>query len=387
MKPAKRIEKLPPYLFAEIDKKVAEAEKNGVDVIRLGIGDPDMSTPEFIIDRMISEVKRPENHKYPSYVGLDEYREAVSKYYDKRFGVDIDKDKEVVSLIGSKEGIAHISQCFVDPGDINLVPDPGYPVYGIGTMFAGGESYKMPLKKENDFLPDLSKIPEDVAKKAKIMFLNYPNNPTAAIATEEFFKDVVEFCKKYNILVCHDSAYTEIGFDGYKAPSFLETEGAKDIGIEFGSLSKAFNMTGWRIGYAVGNEFALEALGRFKTNVDSGVFQAVQLAAVEGLLNGEDSVNELNKIYEKRRDKIVETLKKVGINVEAPKASFYVWAPVPEGYTASEFTTRVLEETGVVVTPGVGFGEYGEGFFRISLTVDENRLEEAMERIGSQLSL
>ncbi len=388
METAKRIEKLPPYLFAEIDKKVAEVKSKGVDVISLGIGDPDMPTPDYIIDRMISEVKKPENHKYPEYLGMDEFRKAVAEYYKDRFEVNLNEDSEVVALIGSKEGIAHINQCFVDPGDVNLVPDPGYPVYSIGTMFAGGESYKMPLKAENNFLPDLKEIPEDVAKKAKIMFLNYPNNPTAAVATEEFFQEVVEFCKKYDILVCHDSAYAEICFDGYKPPSFLKVDGAKDIGIEFGSLSKSFNMTGWRIGYAVGNEFALEALGRFKTNVDSGAFHAVQLASEEALLNNrQEIIDEFNSIYQKRRDKVVDTLKQVGIDVVPPKGSFLVWAPVPEGYTSSEFTTRVLEETGVIVTPGSAFGEYGEGFFRISLTLDDDKLETALERLGSQLKL
>ncbi len=382
-----RLRRLPGYLFAEIDKKVAEKKNRGVDVIKLGVGDPDLPTPTHIIDRMKHEVEKPENHQYPSYLGLEEFREAVVSYYKDRFNLTLDYENEVVSLIGSKEGIAHISQCFVEPGDINLVPDPGYPVYGIGTLFAGGESYPLPLKAENDFLIDLAAVPEHIAREAKILFFNYPNNPTSAVADTDFFQEVVEFCRKYDIVACHDAAYTEIAFDGYQPPSFLQAEGAKEVGIEFGSLSKTFNMTGWRIGYAVGNPDILAALGKFKTNIDSGAFQAVQLAAVEALTGSRQCIEDLNSTYERRRDIVINGLQETGIEVKIPKGTFYVWAPVPNGFSSSEFAAKVLDDTGVVVTPGNGFGEQGEGYFRIALTVDESRMEEAMERLTSKLKL
>lgn len=383
MKKADRIGKLPPYLFAEIDKKIREALERGVDVIKLGIGDPDRPTPGYIVGRMLQEVALPRNHCYPPDEGLPEFREAVARYYRERFGVQLDPVKEVVPLIGSKEGIAHISACFVNPGDFNLVPDPGYPVYGIGTLFAGGEVYRMPLLEKNAYLPDLGDIPEETACRSKLMFLNYPNNPTGASATREFFQEAVEFAQKFDIAVCHDGAYLDIAFGGYRPPSFLETPGARDYAIEFGSLSKPFNMTGWRVGYAVGSAHILEGLYRYKTNIDSGNFKAVQYAGVEALDNpaSREHVRSMQALYQGRRDIVVKALREAGWDITAPQSSFYVWAPVPEGYTSQGFVSFLLEETGVVVTPGRGFGEYGEGYFRIALTVEAERLQEAMERI------
>ncbi len=383
MKKAGRIEKLPPYLFAEIDKKIREALDKGVDVIKLGIGDPDRPTPGYIVERMQEEVTLPRNHSYPPDEGLMEFREAVSRYYKRRFGVELDPQKEVLPLIGSKEGIAHISACFIDPGDVNLVPDPGYPVYGIGTLFAGGETYRMPLLEGNGYLPDFSIIPEETARRARLMFLNYPNNPTGAVAGIDFFEKAVEFAKKHDVVVCHDSAYLEISFNGYRPVSFLEAPGARECGIEFGSLSKPFNMTGWRVGYAVGSAEVLEALYRYKTNIDSGNFKAVQFAGVEALDNpkAQEHIESMQLVYQERRDVVVQALKEAGWTVTAPKASFYVWAPVPQGYTSKDFVSYLLEKTGVVVTPGSGFGEYGEGYFRIALTVEVDRLKEAMDRI------
>ncbi len=380
---AERIRLLPRYLFAEIDKKVKEAQQKGIDVIKLGIGDPDSPTPAYIIQRMQEEVAKPDNHSYPPDEGVQAFKEAVAGYYRRRHGVELDSQSEIVPLIGSKEGIAHISFCFTDPGDVNLVPDPGYPVYGIGTLFAGGTPQTMPLRAENGFLPDLESIPAEVARQAKLLFLNYPNNPTGAVATREFFDKVVAFAREYNLLVCHDAAYSEIAFDDYLPASFLEAEGGKDVGLEFGSLSKTFNMTGWRIGYAVGNASAVEALYRFKTNIDSGLFKATQYAGLEALTNPqmEPFLKELRKKYQKRRDIVIKALQEVGWPLQAPQATFYIWAPVPPGFTSEEFVSYLLEKTGVVVTPGRGFGQHGEGYFRIALTVGEERLQEAMGRL------
>ena len=384
---AERIRLLPRYLFAEIDKKVKAAQEKGIDVIKLGIGDPDSPTPDYIVKRMQEEVAKPRNHTYPPDEGLKEFREAVADYYLRRHGVELDPQKEIVPLIGSKEGIAYISFCFTDPGDVNLVPYPGYPVYGIGTIFAGGVPQFMPLLKERRFLPDLRSVPAGTPRRAKLLFLNYPNNPTGAVATREFFAEVVDFAREYNLLVCHDAAYNEIAFDDYRPVSFLEVPGGKDVAIEFGSLSKTFNMTGWRIGYAVGNSTAVEALYRFKTNVDSGLFQAIQYAGVEAFTNPQMGpfLEKLRELYRRRRDIVVRALQEAGWDLEAPKATFYVWAPVPPGYSSQEFVTYLLEETGVVVTPGRGFGKFGEGYFRIALTVNEERLQEAMERIKNAI--
>lgn len=381
MKVANRISTLPPYLFAEIDRKIAAARANGVDVISLGIGDPDRPTPDSVVEEACRQVRVPANHRYPSYEGLAAYREAVADWYGRRFGVKLDPRSEVVALIGSKEGIAHISLCYVDPGDVNLVPDPGYPVYEIGTSFAGGTSYKMPLLPERGFLPDLGAIPSDVARRAKLMFLNYPNNPTGAVAPPEFFADVVAFARDYDLLVCHDAAYSEIAFDGYVAPSFLETPGAREVGVEFHSLSKTFNMTGWRVGWMVGNADAVEALGRVKTNIDSGVFQAIQYAGVKALLSEQEHPRAMRELYQERRDVVIAGLRHLGWPITPPRASIYVWAPCPKGMSSTAFATRLLEEAGVVVTPGVGYGKHGEGYFRISLCVEVDRLQEAFMRL------
>jgi len=382
---AKRIKQLPPYLFARIEKTIEKAKSEGVDVISLGIGDPDRPTPGHIIDKLCEQAHNPENHRYPSSVGMLKYREAVAQYYKERFGVGLDPKSEVVTLIGSKEGIAHISLCYLDPGDVALIPDPGYPVYGIGALLAGAESYTMPLKAENGFLPDLDAIPVNIAQRAKLMFVNYPNNPTGAIANDDFYKKLIEFARKYDIIVCHDAAYQEIAFDGYRPPSFLEYPGAKDVGIEFGSLSKSFNMTGWRIAWAVGNPSVVEALGRIKSNVDSGAFQAVQYAGIAALSGPQDCPAEMSEIYKERAKIVIDGLNSMGWNLEMPKATIYVWVPVPKGYTSISFAEMVFEKTGVVITPGNGYGEYGEGFFRIALTVEKERMEEAIERFKKSI--
>ena len=378
---AKRILDLPPYLFAELDRAKAALKAEGKQVISLGIGDPDMPTPAPIIEALKREAGEPANHQYPSYEGLLSFREAVAEWYERRFGVALDPICEVVSLIGSKEGIAHLPLAFVDPGDVGLYTDPGYPVYNVAISFAGGTPVSVPLKEESGFLPDLDAIPDETARKAKILYLNYPNNPTAATADTSFFERVVAFARKHEILVCHDAAYTEISFEGYQAPSFLQVKGAKDVGIEFHSLSKTFNMTGWRIGFCVGNEAAVAGLGKVKTNIDSGVFQAVQHAGVEALLRNGEIPRQLSEIYQRRRDRVVEGLRSSGIDPFVPKATFYVWCPVPGGMASREFAKRLLMEAGVVVTPGVGFGRNGEGYFRISLTQPEEILDEALVRI------
>jgi LL-diaminopimelate aminotransferase len=381
MQPASRITSLPPYLFAEIDRKIAAARRQGVDVISLGIGDPDRPTPVAVVEEACRQAHNRANHRYPSYEGLPEFRRAVAGWYERRFGVKLDPEAEVVTLIGSKEGIAHISLCYVDPGDVNLVPDPGYPVYEIGTSFAGGTSYKMPLLAERGFLPDLTAIPSEVARRAKLMFLNYPNNPTGAVAPPEFFTEVVAFAREYDLLVCHDAAYSEIGFEGYRAPSFLQTPGSREVGVEFHSVSKTYNMTGWRLGWMVGNSAAVEALGRVKTNIDSGVFQAIQYAGVTALASGEGHPTEMREVYQERRDAVLAGLRDLGWQLAAPQASIYVWAPVPPGQTSTGFATQLLEQAGVVVTPGVGYGEYGEGYFRTSLCVEVERIREAFRRM------
>lgn len=380
---ADRLKALPPYLFAELDRMKAEVAAKGIDIISLGVGDPDLPTLPNIIDRLKKAVDNPAHHQYPSYEGMLSFREEVARWYGDRFRVKLDPVSEVVSLIGSKEGIAHAPLAFVNPGDVVLCPDPGYPVYSIGTMFAGGESYIMPLLEENLFLPDLSAIPADILDRARIMFLNYPNNPTSAVANREFFEEVVAFASKNNILVCHDAAYTEVYYDGELPMSFLEIPGAKEVGIEFHSLSKTYNMTGWRIGWVCGNEEAVGAIGRIKTNIDSGIFQAVQEAGIEALQGDQQPVDDLRGIYQSRRDLACDFLSKKGFSFTAPRATFYLWARTPEGLSSAQFAGRVLTETGVVLTPGNGFGIHGEGYFRISLTVNEERLQEALGRIGT----
>lgn len=378
---AERLKKLPPYLFKEIDRKKTEVRARGVDIIDLGIGDPDLPTPPHIIEALKKAAEDPGNHRYPSYSGMGDFKEAVAKWYQERFGVELDPDTEVVSLIGSKEGIAHFPLAFVNPGDVALVPAPAYPVYHIATMFAGGESYFMPLMSENRFLPDLNAIPDKITSRARIMFINYPNNPTSAVADLEFFRKVVEFARDNNILVCHDAAYTEMAFDGYRPPSFLAADGAKEVGIEFHSLSKTYNMTGWRIGFAVGNREAIDGLGAIKSNIDSGVFQAVQMAGIEAIRGDQSCVRDMVQVYSRRRDLMVKGLQDVGFEVESPRATFYLWIKVPEGYTSAELTERLLEDAGLVVTPGNGFGEPGEGYFRIALTQKRERLAEAVQRL------
>lgn len=377
---AKRIKELPPYLFAEIDAKKQEMKAKGVDIIDLGIGDPDIPTPPNIIDALKKAAEDPSNHRYPSYEGMLSFREAAANWYKERFGVKVDPKTEVVTLIGSKEGIAHTPLAFVNPGDVVLVPDPGYPVYSVAASFAGAVSYQMPLLKENDFLPDLDAIPEEIRKKAKLMFINYPNNPTSAVTEKDFFEEVVDFASRHNILVCHDAAYTEVAFDGFSPPSFLEVDGAGDVGMEFHSLSKTFNMTGWRLGFAAGNRRAISGLGKVKTNIDSGVFQAVQCAGIEGLKNYSLGMDDRRKIYEERRNIFCSGLDEVGIKYITPRATFYVWFEVPEGLSSKDFTSKLLTEAGIVVTPGNGFGKYGEGYIRVSITIGTERLAEAVER-------
>jgi len=381
MKIAQRIETIPPYLFAEIDKKREEALKRGVDIINLGIGDPDQPTPHNIIQKLRESVNDPKTHNYPPYEGTAEFRQAISLWYKNRFGVELDPDKEVMSLIGSKEGIAHIFLAFIDPGDFSLIPDPGYPVYKTATLFANGFPYTMPLLEENDYLPDLEEIDEEIAQRAKLMFINYPNNPTAAVANPDFFKKVVKFAKKYDIVICHDFAYSEMTFDGYKTRSFLEVEGAKDVGIEFHSLSKLYNMTGWRLGFAVGNQEAISALSIIKTNIDSGVFKAIQQAGVEALTGPQDNIKKMNEIYTRRRNVVVNGLNKLGWNIKPTKATFYIWIPTLKEMSSLDFANLLLEKSGIIVTPGIGYGEFGEGFVRIALTVEEKRLEEAIDRL------
>ncbi len=380
-----RIKKLPPYLFVELDRKKQEALKKGVDVIDLGIGDPDLPTPDFIVNRMIEAVKNPKNHRYPSSEGSIEFRTAAANWCKRRFGLDLDPGSQVCCIIGSKEAIAHFPLAFVQDEDIVLVPTPGYPVYHIGTLFCGGITYYMPLYEKNSFLPDLDAIPEDVAQKARIMWLNYPNNPTAACASKEFFEKVVDFAKTYDVIICHDAAYSEMTYDGYVAPSFLETSGAMDVGIEFHSLSKTYNMTGWRIGFAIGNPELVAALKKVKSNVDSGQFEAIQEAGIAALESDGSFIEEMKRIYTGRRDCLVKGLKEIGLSTNSPKATFYVWFKVPEGKSSSEFCGELLDKAGIVCTPGNGFGEPGEGYARMALTVPEERLKEAIERLKGVL--
>jgi len=383
MQLAKRIEQLPPYLFVEISRKIAQKQAEGKDVISLAIGDPDIPTPQHVIDRLCEAARDPANHRYPESDGLPELRRAIAQWYERRFDITFDPDKEVLPLIGSKEGIGHIALCFIDPGDVALVPDPGYPVYSIGTMFAGGSSYYLPLKEENDFLPDLDNIPPQIADQAKLLWINYPNNPTAAVADLDLFERVVAFAKKHDLAVCHDGPYSEVAFDGYKPASFMQAKGAREIGVEFHSCSKTYNMTGWRIGMAVGNATMIDALMRVKSNLDSGIPQAIQYAAIAALEGPQDCIAEHNAIYQRRRDKLVKVLNEIGLKVRPPLASLYLWVKVPAGYTSADFATKLLEEIEVVVTPGLGYGKAGEGYIRISLTTPDDRLDEALRRLSA----
>jgi LL-diaminopimelate aminotransferase len=380
---ADRLGKLPPYLFAELDEMCAQVAAKGMDIIDLGVGDPDLPTPKPIIEKLYEAAQDKTNHQYPSYAGLPAFRQAASAYMEKRFGVKLDPVKQVFSLIGSKEGIAHLPLAFVNPGDLVLVPSPGYPVYNIGTLFAGGENYFLPLKEENGFLPDLDSIPADVAKRSKILHINYPNNPTSACADLSFFEKAVAFCREHDIVLAHDAAYAEMGFDGYKPPSIFEVDGALDVAIEFHSLSKTFNMTGWRLGFVCGNAKIAGGLGRIKTNIDSGAFNAIQIAGIEALENGWSFVEENMAVFADRRDVAVDGLKALGLKVFKPKATFYVWFTVPDGMTSKGFCARVLQETGVVITPGNGFGEFGEGYARMALCLPKDRIAEAVARIAT----
>ena len=382
MKFSRRIENLPPYLFVQISKKIAARKARGEEVISFGIGDPDIPTPGHVIEELVRASHDPVNHRYPESEGLPEFRKAVANWYNQRFGVKLDSEKEVVSLIGAKEGIAHIALCLIDPGDVALVPDPGYPVYAIGTMLCGGETYYLPLIEKNKFLPELDAIPTDILKRAKVLWLNYPNNPTGAVADLDYFNYAVEFAKKHNFIICHDGPYTEVAYDGYKPVSFMQAKGAMDVAIEFHSLSKSYNMTGWRIGMAVGNPEVIDALKRIKSNIDSGVPQAIQHMAIKALSESQDCVEDHNRIYQNRRDKVVKTLNAMGIKTNKPKASLYIWAHCPQGYKSAEFAESLLEQVGVVVTPGNGYGPNGEGFFRISLTINDQLLDKGLTKFA-----
>ena len=384
MQLAKRLNKLPPYLFVAINQKIAELRARGEDIISFALGDPDLPTPAHIIECMCQAAHNPANHRYPETSGLPALRQAIAEWYRRRFGVILNPDKEVLPLIGSKEGIGHIALCFIEPGDIALVPDPGYPPFSMGTILAGGEPYFMPLKEVNDFLPDFEAIPEPIASKAKLMWLNYPHNPTGATADINFFEKTVHFARRHNNLaVCHDAPYTEVAFEGYKPPSFMQASGAKEVGVEFHSLSKTYHMTGWRIGMVVGNAEMIDALFRVKSNLDSGIPQAIQQAAIEALRGSQDCIAEHNAILQRRRDKLIKVLAKIGLKARIPKATFYIWAKVPQGYTSIDFTKKLLDEAGIAVTPGIGYGKEGEGYIRFSLTLADDRLEEGVNRLSA----
>ena len=382
MKVSRRIENLKPYLFVEINKKIAEKKAKGEEIISFAIGDPDIPTPPHIIDRLCEAARQPDNHRYPETAGLPELSQTIADWYRQRFGVSLDPETEVLPLIGSKEGIGHIAFCFIDSGDIALVPDPAYPVYSIGTQLAGGRPYYMTLRPENGFLPNLKSLRDFVLDKVKILWLNYPNNPTGAVADLDFFNGVVEFARQHGILICHDGPYSEVSYDGYEPVSLMQAEGAKGVGIEFHSLSKTFNMTGWRIGMAVGNAEAIGALRTLKSNLDSGIPQAIQQMAIDALSGPQDSIAEHNTIYQRRRDLICEVLNGIGLQVTPPKASLYVWAKVPEGYNSVDLTADLLDQVGVAVTPGVGYGRSGEGYVRLSLTIPDASLVKGLSRLS-----
>ncbi len=385
MRPSKRLERIPPYAFAELERKIADKRAAGVDVISLGIGDPDRPTPALIVEAMQEAVTEAETHQYPSNRGRADFREAVSDFYARRFDVTLDPETEIIPAIGAKEAIFNLNLAFLDPGDYALAADPGYPVYTGGPWLAGAEPVLMALEPELGFVPDLGAIEDDVARRSKLMYLNYPNNPTGALVPDGFFERVVEFARAYEILVVHDNAYSEIAFDGYKPPSFLQTPGAKDVGIEVFSLSKGYNMTGWRCAVLVGNADALQTYWRLKTNIDSGLFDAVQLAGIAALSPEADfEVASMVELYRRRRDIVCDALRKIGVDVRPPHATIYVWAPVPDGYESSAaYAEHVLEQAGVVITPGAVYGPAGEGWFRISLTTPDDRLLEAVERLGA----
>lgn len=386
MKTSARLDRLPPYLFAELERKIAEKKAAGIDVISLGIGDPDTPTPTLVVDALAKAAADPGAHRYPSNRGRAELRQAFADFYARRFGVTLDPETEIIPALGAKECVFNLNLAFLDPGSVALAADPGYPVYTGGPLIAGAESVLMPLVPELGFVPDLDAIPSDAREAARLMYLNYPNNPTGAVAPEGFFERVVEFARAHDILVVHDASYTETTFDGYVAPSFLETPGAKDVGVEIFSLSKGYNLTGWRTAAIVGNAEAVAAYWKLKTNIDSGMFEAVQLAAVAALSEeGDQIARDMSAVYARRRDLVVDALRAIGVDVRSPRGTIYVWAPVPDGHTSASYCELVLEESAVVVSPGGAYGPNGEGFFRISLTVPDDRLTEAMERLRSSL--
>jgi len=385
MKTSERLDRLPPYLFAELSRKIDEKKAAGVDVISLGIGDPDTPTPDLVVEALAQAGRDPGTHQYPSNKGRAELREAVAAFYERRFGVSLDAETDIVPALGAKECVFNLNLAFLDPGTSALAADPGYPVYTSGPPLAGAEVDLMPLVPELGFAPDLDAIPAEARERARLMFLNYPNNPTGAVVPDGLFERAVEFGREHDVLIVHDASYTETTFDGYVAPSFLETPGAKEVGIEVFSLSKGYNMTGWRTAAIVGNAEAVAAYWKLKTNIDSGMFEAVQLAAAEALNSGDDVPRQMSEIYQRRRDLVVGALREIGVEVTAPKGTIYIWAPVPEGHTSASYCELVLEESGVVVSPGGSYGPNGEGFFRISLTIDDDRLTEAMERLRSSL--
>jgi LL-diaminopimelate aminotransferase len=384
--PSKRLQAMPPYMFAELERRIAEKKAQGIDVISLGIGDPDKPTYPHIVEAMQRAVADPGTHQYPTNRGRDEFREAFARFYERRFGVEIDPESEVIPAIGAKECIYNLCFAFLDPGDVALAADPGYPVYTGGPILAGAEPVVLPLVPELGFVPDLEAIDPEALRKARLLFLNYPNNPTGAVVPDGFFERVIELAREHELLVVHDNAYSETTFDGYVAPSFLATPGAKEVGVEVFSLSKGFNMTGWRCAAILGNADAIQTYWRLKTNVDSGLFEAIQLAAVAALDAPRDSIEEMNAIYQRRRDLVVAALLDIGVEVTPPMGTIYVWAPVPEGHTSTSFAEKVLEEAAVVVSPGSMYGPSGEGFFRISLTTPDERITEAVERMREHLA-
>lgn len=382
MQVARRLEQIGAYLFADLDRKQEELKAKGVDVINLGVGDPDLPTPPHIIDALMEGATDVRSHRYPPYGGTVEYRTAVADWYRRRFGVTLDPAAEVLALIGSKEGLAHLPWATLNPGDIALVPDPGYPVYRSATIMADGIPYPVPLRRERGFLPDLDAIPMEVTRRAYLLFLNYPNNPTAATATPAFFNETVAWARRHHVLLVHDNSYSEIAYDGYRPPSILQADGAKEVAVEFHSLSKTYCMTGWRVGFAVGNAQAVGMLGKIKTNIDSGVFRAVQHAGIAALTGPQEPVAERLRVYQSRRDRATRALRAIGWAVPEIKATFYVWIPVPDGTNGAAFAAAVLERTGVVLTPGAGYGREGEGYVRLSLTIPDARLDAALDRIG-----
>ncbi|MQF65292.1 aminotransferase class I/II-fold pyridoxal phosphate-dependent enzyme [SAR202 cluster bacterium AC-409-J13_OGT_754m] len=384
MKFSRRLDLLKPYVFVEIARIIARKRSEGIEVVSFGVGDPDMPTPNVVIDRLVNSARDPVNHRYPETDGLPRLREAIASWYNSRFGVShLDPTSEVLPLIGAKEGVGHVAFCFLDAGDIALVPDPAYPVYGVGTMFAGADVYTMPLYESNGWLPVLEDIPVDIAKKSKVMWLNYPNNPTGAVADKGFYQKAIQFAKEYEIALLHDAAYSENVYEGYKALSIMELDGAKDVSMEFHSLSKLFNMTGWRFGMAVGNSEMVQGLFKIKSNLDSGIPQAIQEMAIEALSGSQIYIDQNNSVYQSRRDKLVRALNDIGLKVTSPQAALYLWAQVPDGYTSESFTARLLDDLAIAVTPGSSFGECGEGYIRLSLTTPDNMIDKGVERLLS----